>query len=108
MAIDNNNIIDFIGIDDKNNEVILTISDHLDWELKMDHLLKLQSKINAYIDFIDSDEIHKEYTDSIGRKIVIEIRGKYDLPKDNDVNEFFNKLESFLKEANIIIRFKKL
>ena len=108
MAIDNDNIIDFIGIDEENNEVILTISDHLDWELKMDHLLKLQAKVNAYIDFIDSGEIHKEYTNSIGRNIVIEIRGKYDLPKDSDVNEFCNKLESVLKEVNITIRFKKL
>ena len=108
MAIDDSKVIDFIGFYEKNNEVILTISDHLDWELKMDHLLKLQAKINAYIDFIESGEIYKEYVNSRGRQMVIEICGKYDLPSDIDVNEFYNRTGRFLKDINIAIRFKKL
>jgi hypothetical protein len=108
MAIDNNNIIDFIGIDERQNEVILTISDHLDWKFKMDHLLKLQAKINAYLDFIDSGEIYDKYTDISNKKIVIEISGKYNLPNDVDVDEFYKKVINFMKELNIIVRFRKV
>ena len=108
MAIDNNSVIDFIGTIEEDNEVILTISDHLDWNLKTDHLLKLQSKINRYLDFVDSGEIYEEYSNSLGRNIVIEVVGKYDLPNDNDVNVFCDMVSQFLKWLNISLRFKKL
>ena len=108
MAIDNSRVIDFIGTIEQGNEVILTISDHLDWKLKMDHLLKLQSKINTYLDFIESGEIYQEYSNSIGRNIVIEVVGKYDPPNDKDVNEFYDKVTKFLKGLNITLRFRKL
>jgi len=108
MAIDNSNVIDFIGIDEKNNEVILTISDHLDWQLKIDHLLKLQAKINAYVDFIESGEIYEKYAKAIDREVVIEIHGKYELPMDSDVSKFYDKVKDTLKEISIAIRFNKL
>lgn len=108
MAIDNNNIIDFIGVDKESNKVILTISDHLGWELKMDHLLKLQAKVNRYLDFIENGEIYNIYPNSVGKKIMIEISGKYNLPKDDDVDVFYYRITKLLNENDVDIRFKKI
>jgi hypothetical protein len=46
MSIENKKVVDFISIN-KNEKVVLTISDHLQWDEKNEHLLKLQEKINS-------------------------------------------------------------
>jgi hypothetical protein len=58
MSVEQRKIIDFVGVDEEANEVILTISDHLEWDNpKSDHLLLLQDKINDYLAFIESGEL---------------------------------------------------
>lgn len=44
MSIENLNVIDVVSID-KNENVVLTISDHLEWDEENNHLLLLQDKI---------------------------------------------------------------
>jgi len=108
MSIDNIEIIDFIGTAEDKNEVILTISDHLDWKYKMEHLLRLQAKINAYLDFIENEEIYDQYPNSKGKKLIIEVVGKYNIPRDEKIREFFEKVEKLLGSLNISLSFKKL
>ena len=52
MSIDQNRVVDFIGMDLIKNEIILTISDHLEWGVT-DHLVKLQEKLNNYLLFFN-------------------------------------------------------
>ena len=47
MSVENKNIIDIISID-PNENVVFSISDHLEWDLENKHLLILQDKINYY------------------------------------------------------------
>jgi hypothetical protein len=72
MSIEQINIIDFLSINA--DAVVLTISDHLDWDSENKHLLLLQQKINSYLAFIESGEILKKYPDSEGRRPVISIK----------------------------------
>jgi hypothetical protein len=72
MSIEDNNIIDFISIDNNGNSV-LTISDHLEWDLENEHLLILQTKINMYLGAIESGELYSKYPKARNRKICIRI-----------------------------------
>ena len=52
MALENLDVIDIISID-LNGNVVLTVSDNLKWDDGNEHLLILQSKINAYLRAIE-------------------------------------------------------
>ena len=54
-------------------DVILTISDHLDWSDSSSHQLLLQVKMNRYLAFIESGEIEQSYPSAKGRAVVIEV-----------------------------------
>jgi|SRR6185436_6616067 len=95
MTIDHIDKIDLIGIENTTGNVILTISDHLNWEDHLSHLKVLQEKINTYLRFIESDEIYQSYPSARGKKIIIEVVGKYDLTLEARV---------FYFDANLIIQ----
>ncbi len=108
MAIDNENVIDVISTNEQRNEVVLTIADHLDWELKMEHLLKLHNKINAYLGFIESGEVYEKYKTPHDKKLVIFVAGKYDLPDDKDVQGFYSRAGEIVKQLNVTLKFEKI
>lgn len=76
MSVENNKIIDALSINPQ-GIVVLTISDHLEWDENNEHLIILQEKINAYIDVIESGEIFESYPNAQDRKLQIEIVFKY-------------------------------
>lgn len=104
MSVENFDVIDSIGI---NNEIVtLAISDHLDWEKEYDHLIKLQEKINAYIGFIESEEIYDVYPLAKNKKPRIKVFFKYELTlKAQEFIEFTSKR---LNEIGVILNFQVL
>lgn len=46
MSVLNSDVLD--GVAHNNGELVMLISDHLDWSNEGEHLLALQDKINAY------------------------------------------------------------
>jgi hypothetical protein len=107
MAIDQTTIVDSIGIDPGSGEVLLTISDHLDWtgEVK-EHMFLLQEKVNTYLRFIESGEVYRKYPKSEGRKFVINIMAKFALT--DDARSFLDKIEGVLTHAGYKLRFQHL
>ncbi len=75
MSVDNSKVIDFIS--EKENKIVLTISDHLEWDDDNEHIYLLQEKINAYLMAIESGQIKKSYPLSINKKIVVSVVLKY-------------------------------
>jgi len=75
MSVEQTDLIDAIGVDKTSQEVVLTISDHLEWsETAEDHHKEvLQEKLNAYLRFIESGELVEAYPDAEGRPRVINI-----------------------------------
>jgi hypothetical protein len=94
MSVIDSKIIDSISTDPKGN-VNLVISDHLEWDEKLEHLLILQNKINDYLTFIESGQIFTEYPTSKGKNIVINIFAKF-IPNES--------AETFLKMARKTIQ----
>lgn len=103
MSIEQTNVIDFVSIN-KENEAVLTISDHLELDEKNEHLHLLQEKINAYLRFIESGEIYESYPEAKGKKIIISVYAKYQPHKDGRM--FISKMTQKSKEAGYEFRFE--
>ncbi len=72
MSVEQIDKVDFISTS-KEGIIKLTISDHLEWDAKNEHLLILQNKINAYLNFIESGQILEEYPSSANKKLRLKL-----------------------------------
>jgi len=59
MSINELRVIDIVS-KKKNSCIVLTISDHLDWEKTKEHLLLLEEKINTYLSFLESGDVYEK------------------------------------------------
>ena len=66
MSVEDASVVDLVGVDNRSGTVVLTISDHLEWDAG-EHVLRLQDKLNAYLRFIESGELVQRYPDAKGR-----------------------------------------
>ncbi|GGH14665.1 hypothetical protein FAZ19_07270 [Sphingobacterium alkalisoli] len=96
MSVENSKVIDTISINQK-NVVVLTISDHLEWDDENEHLVLLQDKINAYLEVIESGEIYESYPDAKGKGFQIGIAFKFS-PNDTAI-DFLEKVEEILAQS---------
>jgi len=99
MTIAESSVIDIVGVERHTNEVILTIVDHLPWdpETETEHLELLQSKLNAYLRFIESGEILDSYPEAGGRSLAIRIVGKFEL--SSRAEAFVGRARRAMQEA---------
>ncbi len=106
MSIEQTDTVDFIGVNEPENEVVLTISDHLEWGTDAgNHLLLLQDKINTYLSFIESGELLESYPDANGRKAVINIVGQY--PLNQEAENFIGQVKPIVSNAGMSLRFEE-
>lgn len=94
MSIEDQNTIDAIGVD-QDGVVVLTISDHLEWD--SEHLLLLQEKMNRYLAFLESGEVSQAYPDSQGREFKINVVCKYELIPA--AKEFMSQCAKIINQA---------
>jgi hypothetical protein len=99
MSIEENNKIDIIGTRNTTGEVVLTISDHLDWIDPNAHLTILQEKLNVYIEYIEGGQIFEDYPQSKDKNIIIEIVSKENYPLEG--LEFLAKMKSFIRSIGV-------
>ena len=105
MSVDQTQVIDVVS-KDKDGTIVLSISDHLDWENTKQHLLILQEKINTYLNFVDSGEIYEKYPEAKGRPIEIEVRFHYG--PSMEARAFLAKVKPIVEESGYIFRFEQL
>lgn len=103
MSIENTKVIDFISESDDN--VILTISDHLEWDEDNEHIFLLQEKINSYLMAIESGQLNEKYPASIGKKVTISVALKYN-PNENGVS-FLSNVTDILLNARYNFNYYK-
>jgi hypothetical protein len=83
MSIEQADKIDFVNIEDKTGDVLLSISDHLSWdEDDGQHLLMLQTKLNTYLAFIEGGQMYRQIPEAAGRHVVINLVGKFPLSEE--------------------------
>ncbi|AZC30415.1 hypothetical protein C4K38_2455 [Pseudomonas chlororaphis subsp. piscium] len=107
MSIVDTKVVDIIAVPEwEPDNVILVITDHLEWGDKTqqgEHLLLLQEKINTYIAFIESGEILESYPPSKDKAPIIRINGLYELPEQGEF--FIDRVTEVLKGVGIGLEF---
>lgn len=103
MSVDQTNVVDAIGIDDVIGDVVLTITDQLEWsESDNDHLLLLQEKLNTYLRFVESGEMLEAYPIAKGRSVLIDVVCKY--PLSQQAQEFYSQVAQIIESAGMKLR----
>lgn len=102
MSIDQAQVVDAVGLDPLSGEVVLTISDHLDWSDVENHIVLLQEKLNAYLAFVESGEIVESYPKAIGRKARIDLITKFEIVRDAQAT--IARMSEILRGAGIEFR----
>ena len=83
-------------------ELIFLISDHLDWSDEYTHLVTLQDKINAYLEFIESKQYAETYPKNTFDSYVIEIHFLYGMSEN--CFKFLDTVANQLEDMDIKIR----
>ena|SRR5690606_10483941 len=104
MSVENKEVIDLISIDEQ-QKVILTISDHLEWDERNEHLLILQEKINSYLESIEGGDLYEKYPNARNRKIVIRIVSLYNPNEDGEF--FLQRVKQILESAGYGFEFSR-
>jgi hypothetical protein len=105
MSIEQTDTIDFVNVDKASGNVLLTISDHLDWDqTEGQHLVLLQGKLNAYLRFIESGELHQKYSETSEQPVVIQIVSKF--PMSQKAGVFFERASGAIDQAGFKSSFK--
>lgn len=97
MSITNPKTIDFVSVSKSSGRVALTISDHLKWTNCERHLAKLQDKINAYLGYIESGQLHKEHPALVGKEIEISVMFKH--APTAPALEFLHAVQTVIEKA---------
>lgn len=105
MSVEDLKVIDAVSID-KNNNVVLSISDHLEWDESNEHLLVLQNKINLYLSAIENGSLYEEYPKARNRTKLISIIAKY--PPSKDAVIFLERVKETLSSAGYGFSFSVL
>jgi hypothetical protein len=103
MAVDNASVVDAVGIENASGEVVLTVSDHLDWVDEAAHLEVLQSKLNTYLAFVESGELLEQYPGAAGRPVRIEVVLKY--PPSASAERFFSEAAATVQAAGFTLAY---
>jgi hypothetical protein len=107
MTVEDTDKIDFVTGERRTGDMILTISDHLDWdENEGEHLVVLQKKLNMYLEFIESGQIYAQIPQAAGRKIVIQVMGKY--PLSEEAGKFYRLAGKAIESYGYSLRFRQL
>ncbi|MFS2174731.1 DUF6572 domain-containing protein [Rhizobium pisi] len=103
MSLDQTNVVDAIGVDDATGELVLTITDHLEWTGNdNEHFLLLQEKLKTYLGFVESGEILETYPDAKGRAVLIDVVCKY--PPSQQAQGFYNQVAQIVEDTGMKLR----
>lgn len=102
MSVEQLDVVDIISIDKTTGDVILTISDHLDWTDTLQHQIVLQAKFNKYFAFVESGEILTSYPDAKDKPIVFKVIFKY--RPDNEGLLFLTKAQGVIESAGFRLK----
>ena len=97
MSIEQGDVVDIVSTDRLTGDVVLTISDHLDWSDSTAHQMLLQSKLNRYLAFVESGELLQNYPSAEGRRITFKV--VFQFPPDEAGRRFLAKVRPVIESA---------
>lgn len=108
MSILESNKIDAASIDDSSSRLKLTISDHLTWNDECEHLTILQSKINCYVQYVESGQVWEDYHKDLLKhgSVIVNIVLKY--PPPRAAREFLVKVNEIISPLAMVAEFSQI
>lgn len=97
MSVEQSDSVDILSVDEKKKEVVLTITDHLDWSNTMEHQQVLQKKLNTYLAFVEGGELYQCRPDTQGLDVVLEVVFRY--RPDHEGRAFLRRVEAVIQGA---------
>jgi Family of unknown function (DUF6572) len=97
MSVEQTDVIDIISTDRHTGDVVLTVSDHLDWSDSTAYQVLLQSKLNRYLAFVESGEILESYPNAKDRPIIFRVVFKF--PPDASGRSFLTRAKAVIESA---------
>jgi hypothetical protein len=73
VSVEDTDSIDILSFGEQSGDVILTVTDHLDFCDSLRHQAILQAKLNAYLLFVESGEIFLSHPHARDRPIMISV-----------------------------------
>jgi hypothetical protein len=104
MSVEETEAVDVISVDKQTGEVILTVSDHLEWSDNLKHQIVLQAKLNAYLRFVESGEILERYPKAKDRRVVFRVVFKF--APDQEAKQFLGRAQQVVESAGIGFRYE--
>jgi len=104
MSVEETDAVDVISVDKQTGEVILTVSDHLEWSDNLKHQIVLQAKLNAYLRFVESGEILERYPKAKDRRVVFRVVFKF--APDQEAKQFLARARQVVELAGIGFRYE--
>lgn len=82
MSVEEPMKVDLVFRDKIRKQVVLLITDHLDWEDEGEHLWILQEKFNNYLAFVESGQLVETNAGFGGLPVRIHVAAMYPLSKN--------------------------
>ena len=102
MSVEQTDVVDILGIDRETGQVVLTVSDHLDWSDSVGHQTILQKKLNTYLAFVESGEILEQYPTAKDRPVAVRV--VFQVPPDESGRAFLAKAREVIESAGFTLR----
>ena len=104
MTVEDNDKIDRLAFVHKNGDVLLVVSDHLDWhENEGEHLRALQGKLNTYLEFVESGQLYAKYPRAIGKRVIFYVVAKF--PLSDEASKFYRLAGKAIQDYGYSLRF---
>jgi hypothetical protein len=97
MTVEQTDVVDVMGIENRSGRVVLTISDHLPWDES--HYSLLEAKLRSYVGFIEGGQLLEAYPDALARGV--EIRVVYQEKPPPEAERFLAAADTALQERGI-------
>ena len=72
-GVENPRVIDLVTYDPKSGEYALIMTEGREWDGSADRVLQLQEKVNNYLSFALDGQIAKQYPESVGKPIRLQL-----------------------------------
>jgi hypothetical protein len=102
VTVQDPKLVDIISVDKQTGNVVLTVSDHLDWSDSIEHQRILQKKLNAYLAFVESGELLQSYPDAKGRQATFKI--VFRVKPDVEGLKFLDRAQEIVEAAGFSLR----
>jgi hypothetical protein len=102
MSLDEINKIDAAGVDKASGLVVLTIADSWDWDDEDGHILALKSKLNAYINFVESGQVWELYPELKHGVVIVDMVFRCPLPPAAE--EFIARVSAISEDLGVSLK----